>query len=55
MEVIRSCCEPVDLRGLSPFLLMYADDTVLIANSRESLQSMLNHLYQFSKEYWCKH
>lgn len=51
MDFIRSCCEPVDFRDLSLFLLMYADDTVLIANSRESLQGMLNQLYQFSNDW----
>lgn len=51
MDFIRSCCEPIDFRDLSLFLLMYADDTVLIANSRESLQSMLNQLYQFSNDW----
>lgn len=30
---------------------MYADDTVLIANSQESLQGMLIQLYQFNNDW----
>lgn len=30
---------------------MYADDTVLISDSREGLQDILNHLYQLSNDW----
>lgn len=51
MDFIRNCCEPVDFRDLSLFLLMDPDDTVLLAYSRESQQGMVNQLYQFSNDW----
>ena len=48
---IENNCASVELQMINLFLIMYADDTVLIAESVESLQEMLNTLYRYTKEW----
>ena len=38
-------CPSVEIQLINIFLLLYADDTVLIAETPEGLQTMLNSLY----------
>ena len=42
MHFIRENCPSVEIQLIKLFLLMYADDTVLISESAESFQRMLN-------------
>ena len=51
MHFIREHCSSFDLNMLNLFLLMYADDMVLFAESPESLQHMLNTLHTYNKEW----
>lgn len=46
-ELLSSVCEPTYLRELALFLLMYADDTVLMAESKEGLQDILDKLHTY--------
>ena len=48
MDLISNLCEPVYLQDISLFLLMYADDTVLLSESRDGLQNILNQLKIYS-------
>ena len=50
-ELISSNCEPVNLRDLSLFLLLYADDTVILSDSRKGLQNLLDRLYTYSSDW----
>ena len=47
-ELISSNCEPVNLRDLSLFLLLYADDIVILSDSRKGLHNLLDWLYIYS-------
>ena len=51
MRFIRENCPSVEISLISMFLIMYADDTVLIAESPHSLQSMLDALYKYNTEW----
>ena len=44
MEFLNNYCQPVELKDLSLFLVMYADDMVIFSDSVEGLQNMLNTL-----------
>lgn len=44
-------CESIKLQLITLFLIMYANDTVLIAESPESLQEILNILHVYTKEW----
>jgi hypothetical protein len=41
MEFLNNCCQPVELKELSLFLLMYADDMVIFSDTIKGLQDML--------------
>ena len=51
MHFIRENCPFLELCLISIFLLMYADDTVLISETSEGLQSMLDALCSFNNEW----
>ena len=44
-------CSPLQLNDINVFLLMYADDTVLLAESSEDLQRMLDSLLHWTRKY----
>ena len=49
-EFIDNLCLPIELRDLSLFLLMYADDTVIFSESVEGLQNMFDSLNSYCKK-----
>ena len=51
MHFIRENCPFLELGLISIFLLMYADDTVLISETSEGLQSMLDALCSYNTEW----
>ena len=51
MHFIRENCPSVEIQLINLFLLMYADDTVLISESAEGLQRMLNALLSYTKKW----
>ena len=51
MSFIREGCQSIDIQLINLFILMYADDTVLIAESPEGLQNMLNALNNYCTEW----
>ena len=51
MHFIRENCPFLELGLISIFLLMYADDTVLISETSEGLQSMLYALCSYNNEW----
>ena len=51
MHFIRSNCPSVELNMINIFLLMYADDTVLLAETPQDLQTLLNSLYTYCDEW----
>lgn len=48
---INSNCISIELQMINLFLIMYADDTVLLADSPEGLQDMLNTLHNYTDEW----
>ena len=54
MEFLNNYCQPVELKELSLFLLMYADDMVIFSESVEGLQNMLNTLYTYTLKWKLK-
>ena len=44
-------CPSVELQLINIFLLMYADDTVLIFETPDGLQNMLDKLYEYTQEW----
>lgn len=40
MDFINHNCDPIELKELSLFLIMYADDMVIFSESAEGLQDM---------------
>ena len=44
-------CESVELRDLSLFLIMYADDTVLFSESISGLQNLLDNVHLYCNEW----
>lgn len=48
---INSNCTSIELQMINMFLIMYADDTVLLAESPEGLQDMLNTLHRYTDEW----
>ena len=51
MEFINNNCKAVELKELSLFLLMYADDMVIFSETKDGLQEMLNALYIYTKKW----
>ena len=51
MHFLRANCPTVEIGLINLFLLMYADDMVLIAQSPESLQCMLNALVTYNENW----
>jgi hypothetical protein len=51
MEFLNNCCQPVELKELSLFLLMYADDMVIFSDTIKGLQDMLNTLYCYTEKW----
>ena len=47
MHLLSDNCPSVEIQLINIFLLLYADDTVLIAETPEGLQTMLNSLYSW--------
>jgi hypothetical protein len=51
MDFLNNCCQPVELKELSLFLLMYADDMVIFPDTIKGLQDMLNTLYCYTEKW----
>ena len=51
IELINSGCQTYELKSLNLFLLMYADDTVLLSENGDDLQKMINSVNICSNEY----
>ena len=51
MHFIRENCPSVEIQLINIFLLMYADDTVLIAETADGLQKMLDALLTYTKKW----
>ena len=50
-ELIKDLCEPIYLQYISLFLLMYADDTVLLSETAGGLQKMIDTLHTYSTKW----
>ena len=50
MHFLKKCCPYIELQLISVFLLMYADDMVLIAESPSGLQQLIDNLYVYNSE-----
>ena len=53
-DLLHNNIQPLDIHEVNVFLLMYADDTVLMAESAEALQSLLDSLSNWTKDYGLK-
>lgn len=51
MEFLNNGNIPVEVKDLSLFLLMYADDMILFSESIEGLQNMLNNLFTYTQKW----
>ena len=51
MDFLTNNNVPVQLLALKLFLLKYADDMVIFAESAEELQAMLNTLYSYTTKW----
>jgi hypothetical protein len=51
MDFINHNCDPIKLKELSLFLIMYADDMVIFSESVEGLQAMLDALYNYTEKW----
>ena len=51
LQLINSGWQSYELRSLNLFLLMYADDTVLLSENVYDLQKMINSVNVCSNEY----
>lgn len=51
MHFLSENCPSLEIQEINIFLLMYADDTVLLAESPEGLQSLLDALYSYSTKW----
>ena len=49
--MLQDNLQAIELNELNLFLLMYADDTVLVADSAESLQKLLDGLLVWTTNY----
>ena len=50
MVFINHNCDPIGLKELSLFLIMYADDMVIDSESVGGLQVMLDTLYNYTEK-----
>jgi hypothetical protein len=50
MDFINHNCDPIELKELTLFLIMYADDMVIFSETAEGLQAMLDTLYDHNKK-----
>ena len=50
-ELIKDLYEPIYLQDISVFLLMYADDTVLLSETAGGLQKMIDTLHTYSTKW----
>ena len=50
-DLLQNNIQSLDINEIKIFLLMYADDTVLVAESTESLQSLLEGLSKWTEYY----
>ena len=53
-DLLQNNIQPLEINEINIFLLMYADDTVLVAESAEGLQTLLDGLLIWTKEYGLK-
>ena len=51
MHFLHENCPSVDIQLINLFLLMYADDTVIMSETREGLQNMLDALVSYTKKW----
>ena len=51
MYFLSQNCPSIELQLINIFLLMYADDTVLISETPDGLQNMLDKLYEYTQEW----
>ena len=51
MHFLSENCPSVDIQLINLFLLMYADDTVIISETCDGLQNMLNALLTYTKKW----
>jgi len=51
MDFINHNCDPIELKELSLFLIMYADDMVIFSESAEGLQAILDTLYNYTEKW----
>ena len=51
MHLLSDNCPSVEIQLINIFLLMYADDRVLNAETPEGLQTMLNSLYSYLNDW----
>ena len=51
MALLHNNCELINIKEINIFLLMYADDTILMAESPENLQKMMDTLNEWTDEY----
>lgn len=49
-DLLKSICKPIQLKGISLFLLMYAD-TFLLSESTEGLQNILDNLHVYCESW----
>ena len=51
IQFIKDGCVPVELQDIHLFILMYADDMVLLSETIDGLQQMLNTLSSYTKDW----
>ena len=51
IHFVHENCPSVDIQLINLFLLMYADDTVIMSEAREGLQNMLDSLVSYTKKW----
>ena len=51
INFVKNNCPSIEWQMINIFLLMYADDMVILAETPSGLQSMLNTLYKYTREW----
>ena len=51
MHLLSENCKSIDINLINLFLIMYADDTVLLAETPDDLQFILNSLHTYCQEW----